>query len=94
METNERTETNTLKVQFRWLHSMFPRKEGSDNTNENLKKIKEIKEKGLQCPLFHIFLHKFLVELRTQCVIHEAFFFPCLVYSFGTILEQNIVIPP
>lgn len=94
-ETNENTEDNCFRliVKLRWMHSMFPRKEGSDNINESLQKIKQ-KKKSLQCPLFHIFLHKFLVELRPQCVIHKAFLFPCLIYSFGTILEQNIVIPP
>lgn len=43
--------------------------------------------------LFNIFLHKFLVELRAQCVIDKAFLLPCIVDSFGTILEHNVIIP-
>lgn len=45
-ETNENTEDNCfrLKVKLRWMHSMFPRKEGSDNINELAKdKTKEKK---------------------------------------------------
>lgn len=44
-ETNENTEDNCfrLKVKLRWMHSMFPRKEGSDNINESLQKIKQKK---------------------------------------------------
>lgn len=43
--------------------------------------------------LFHIFLHKFLVELRAQCVIDKAFLLSCVIHSFGTILEHDVVIP-
>lgn len=45
-------------------------------------------------PLLYIFLHKFLVELRAQRVIDEAFLLPCFVHTFSTILEHDIVIPP
>lgn len=45
-------------------------------------------------PLLYIFLHKFLVELRAQCVIDEAFFLPCFIHTFRTILEHDIIIPP
>lgn len=41
METNEHTETNTMKLVFGLMDCMFPRKEGSDNMNESLIMIKQ-----------------------------------------------------
>lgn len=43
--------------------------------------------------LFDIFFHKFLVELRAQRVIDKAFLLSCIVHSFGTILEHDVIIP-
>lgn len=44
--------------------------------------------------LFNIFLHEFLVEFRTQCVVNKAFLFSGFIHSFGAVLKHDIIVPP
>ena len=66
------------------------RTKGEDQRHYMKKKNKE----STASLLFDIFLHKFLVELRTQRIVDEALLLPCLVHSFCTIFEHDIIVPP
>lgn len=71
----------------------FWNKEQKEGGDQRIK-IKKTTSYKTTSPLLYIFLHKFLVELRAQCVIDKAFLLPCFVHSFGAILEHNVIIPP
>jgi len=42
--------------------------------------------------LFHIFLHEFLVEFRSEGVVDESSAF-LLLFTLGAVLEHNIIVP-
>lgn len=44
--------------------------------------------------LLDVFLHEFFVKFWPQSVIHKPLVLLCFIYALGTILEDNIIIPP
>ncbi|CAN0541186.1 unnamed protein product [Rangifer tarandus platyrhynchus] len=44
--------------------------------------------------LFNVFLHELFVKFRSKRIIYKSFVFLLIIYTFCTVLEDNIIIPP
>ena len=44
--------------------------------------------------LFNVFLHELFVKFRSKRIIYKSFVFLLIIYTFCTVLEDNVIIPP
>ena len=44
--------------------------------------------------LFNVFLHELFVKFRSKRIIDKSFVFLLIIYTFCTVLEDNVIIPP
>ena len=44
--------------------------------------------------LFNVFLHELFVKFRSKHIVYKSFVFLLIIYTFCTVHEDNIIIPP